>query len=130
MNLKQCFKHRQSQASGCYCKSHLVVALMLAILLDTSLLARLAMLMNAPTLSWTCTSTGRGWLVLLLFSTSRPSSPPPSAEVLSEVKEDYLRRANLLMHPQEAAGHHQELERAVAAKLKISFIPSNFYFRQ
>ena len=34
---------------------------------DTYLLARLAMLMNAPTLSWTCTSTGRGWLVLLLF---------------------------------------------------------------
>ena len=67
MNLKQCFKYRQSQASGCYCKSHLVVALMPAILLDTSLLARLAMLMNAPTLSWTCTSTGRGWLVLLLF---------------------------------------------------------------
>ena len=67
MNLKQCFKYRQSQASGCYCKSPLVVALMPAILLDTTLLARLAMLMNAPTLSWTCTSTGRGWLVLLLF---------------------------------------------------------------
>ena len=36
MNLKQCFKYRQSQASGCYCKSPLVVALMPAILLDTS----------------------------------------------------------------------------------------------
>ena len=27
-------------------------------------------------------------------------------ELPIEVKEDYLRRANLLMHPQEAAGHH------------------------
>ena len=26
-------------------------------------------------------------------------------ELPIEVKEDYLRRANLLMHPQEAAGH-------------------------
>ena len=64
---------------------------------------RLAMLMKAPTLRWTCTSTAvqgeDGWCFCSLVSTStRPSSPPPSAEVLNEVKEDYLRRAILMTH--------------------------------